>query len=471
MRLGLTTAYHALFAALALSGVSAYADDSAILRDIRGFFAASDSGQREEIVRRIESDPAYSEGQLTQWLHAAGLFEAQTPGRFRFQVKIDAQYGLRVAVRVPAEYDHTRPYPLIYALHGTGGDGDGIVNYVERLLGDQIDNYIVAAPTGYRQALVHSTTPPAREHPAILREIKRRTHIDSDRVYAFGYSRGGHTAWSLAVLHSDEFAGVAPVAGTLLLFEHGKLFETFLPNLVNTHVLASWGAGDVMSEDLVTRSADGGIAGLNRQLCSLAASLELPVKWYEDPDKGHGGVEPPRKDLVELLAHTREHYSRNIRHVFRLPYQGRTSWIEAHAWRGGWWDQQPLKISFRSGENPDDPDVQHEAMARAVRSQLGELRGEIDGQEIKVYRKKISELTVWIPEPLVDLGQPVVLTVNGHKAFEGKLEPDLFVAMSQAARTYDFDRLRWAGLRFKSGSRTKPVTGLTPFLDAPATPE
>jgi hypothetical protein len=222
---------------------------------------------------------------------------------------------------------------------------------------------------------------------------------------------------------------------------------------------------------MVTRSADGGIAGLNRQLCSTAAGLELPVKWYEDPDKGHGGIEPPREDLAKLLSHKRERFPARIQHVFRLPYQGRTAWIEAHDWRGGWWDQQPLKISFRPGENPNDPDVQHEAFARAVRSRLGELRGEIKGQLIDVDRKKINELTVWIPEPLVDLQKPITLTVNGRKAFERELKPDLYVALSQAARTYDFDRLRWAGLRFKSGSRTKPVTAETEFTDAPATPD
>lgn len=71
---------------------------------------------------------------------------------------------------------------------------------------------------------------------------------------------------------------------------------------------------------------------------------------------------------------------------------------------------------------------------------------------------------------MIDWEKPVSLKVNGRKAFEGKLTPELFVCLTLAARTYDFDRLRWAGLRFKSGSKTRPVTGHTPFPTPPITP-
>jgi hypothetical protein len=130
-----------------------------------------------------------------------------------------------------------------------------------------------------------------------------------------------------------------------------------------------------------------------------------------------------------------------------------------------------MRLSFLEDEDPDQFDDQAEARARAVRGRLGELRGEINGQEIKVHRKKISELTVWIGDGMIDWDQPILLKVNGRKAFEGGLTPDLYVCLTQAARTYDFDRLRWAGLRFKSGSRTKVVTGQTPFPAPPLTPD
>jgi poly(3-hydroxybutyrate) depolymerase len=449
----------------------ARADQAAILANLKAFFETDNADQRAELARQIESDPTYDRARVSAWLHAAELFHPHQPGRSQIRVPIDDGRNLNVTLRIPTDYDPQRPYPLLYVLHGSGGNGADVIGYVEQLLGGEIEQYVVAAPSGYRQVVVHSTTPPSTEHLAALLAVRKTVHVDNDRVFVMGYSRGGHAAWTLAVLHPDQFAGVIAVAGTLILQDYGELFETFLPNIAATRVFACWGENDVMSADDVTPSEDGGIAGLNRQLCKLGASLELPLTWYEVPDGGHTDVVPPAEDIRKLLSARREHYPRSIRHVFRLTYQGQTAWIEAHAWRGSWWDDQPLKISFLEGENAGDPAVQRAALARAVRGRLGELRGEIDGQQINVYRKKISELTVWIGDGMIDWEQPVALEVNGRKAFEGQLTPDLFVCLTQAARTYDFDRLRWAGLRFKSGAKTQVVTGRTPFPPPPVTPE
>jgi hypothetical protein len=43
------------------------------------------------------------------------------------------------------------------------------------------------------------------------------------------------------------------------------------------------------------------------------------------------------------------------------------------------------------------------------------------------------------------------------------LKPDLHVCLSQAARTLDFDRLRWAGVRVDPRGKAGPVTGRTAF--------
>jgi pimeloyl-ACP methyl ester carboxylesterase len=447
------------------------ADQATIPQQLEAFFETGTEDRRQEIARQIEADPTYDRARISEWLHGAELFAPFEPGLRQIRASIDDGSTLNVELRIPQAYDQRRPYPLLYVLHGSGGNGAGVIRYVEQLLGKEIEQYVVAAPTGYRQVVIHSTTPPSTEHLATLLAVKKTVHVDSDRVFVMGYSRGGHAAWTLAVLHPEQFAGVVAVAGTLLLQDYGTLFETFLPNIASTHVFACWGENDVMSADNVTPSADGGIAGVNRELCKLAAGLELPLTWYEVPGQGHTGINPPRTDIDKLLSATRVQYPRSIRHVFRLPYQGQTAWIEAHAWRGSWWDDQPLKISFLEGENAGDPAVQQEALARAVRGRLGELRGEIDGQQINVYRKKISELTVWIGDGMIDWQQPVALEVNGRKAFEGQLTPDLFVCLTEAARTYDFDRLRWAGLRFKSGSKTQVVTADTPFPPPSVTPE
>ena len=455
---------------LGMLGAFARGDEQGIVREIEAFFRTDRPTERARLARRIAADPDFLREKVSHWLHEADLFPSLRPGRRRMTVSIDAGDSRVVTLRIPAGYDPHRPWPLIYALHGTGGDAESILRYVERVLGDGIDAFVIAAPSGYQQVVIHGATPPSREHPAILAAVRRKVHIDSDRVYATGYSRGGHACWTLAVLDPDAFAGVMPVAGTLILPEREVMFELLAPNLARTCVFACWGAGDVTGPDLTTRSPDGGIAGINHKLCRVAAQRRLPVRWYEVPDKGHGGIVPPADDVRRLLTRRRPPPPVHVRQVFRLPYQGRAAWIEAHHWRGSWWNDRPLALRFRKGENRNDPAVRRAATARALRGVLGELRGDIEGQDIRVYRRKISELTVWIPTGAIDWTRPVTLKVNGRRVFADKLSPDLLVCLTQAARTYDFSRLRWAGLRFKSGSRTRPVTGSTPFPAPAVTP-
>ena len=94
---------------------------------------------------------------------------------------------------------------------------------------------------------------------------------------------------------------------------------------------------------------------------------------------------------------------------------------------------------------------------------LGELRGEIDGQTLRVERRHLEELTVWLGDGMVDWSRPVRLELDGATVFEGKVERDLAVCLNEAARTRDFDRLRWAGLRVDGRGRVRPVTAATRF--------
>jgi hypothetical protein len=98
-----------------------------------------------------------------------------------------------------------------------------------------------------------------------------------------------------------------------------------------------------------------------------------------------------------------------------------------------------------------------------VRELLGHLRGEVAGQTLKVDRRHVGEMTVWLGEGMVDWAKPVTVEVSGRRVFTGVLKPDLLVCLSQAARTLDFDRLRWAGVRVDARGKAEPITGRTGF--------
>jgi hypothetical protein len=237
-----------------------------------------------------------------------------------------------------------------------------------------------------------------------------------------------------------------------------KTAEVFLPNLATTHVLNIWGAQDVNGPDLKTRSPTGGIATENRMLKRMAADLKLPIQSYEDAAHGHTDVDVPAELVLKALEHKRAPYPPQVQQTCRDLQQARAYWLEGLEWRGKRLEQGSLGALELSPKDANDPAKQKEALQRAIRGRLGELKGTIDGRTIDVRRRNVGELVIWVGDGMIDWDQPVVVKVSGSKVFEGKLTPDLGMCLAQAARTYDFERLRWAGIRYKPGSKARGVT-------------
>lgn len=436
---------------------TAFAGEDEILRNLAAFFRAKAAPERAKIAKQIESDSAYDRRKLHDWLHRAPIFDKIASGELQLTAITRNATKLPIRVRVPSRYDAAKPWPMIYALHGTGGSAGDILKYFEQVLGPRVEEFIIAAPDGYEQVVLKSTTPPFAEHEAAIREVRRAIHVDSNRIFVSGYSRGGHASWTLAVTTPSEFAGVMPLSGTLLMPEYDVLFESFLPNIAHTSVLCCWGAQDTGDAQGKGRSPDGGIAGINRLIRKIAEPKKLPLACEESPDKGHGGIAPSRAALEALLTSTRDAWPRSVAHTFRTLDQGNAYWLEAVALIGTGWDDKPLDLSFKSDESADDPASQRKAVGRAIRGKLCELKGDVKAQEINVGRKNVKTINIWLSDELVDLDQPITLKVSGNVSYKGPLKPDLLLCLSQARESGDLDRLRWAGLRFEQGAKAKPI--------------
>ncbi|MGE0481818.1 MAG: prolyl oligopeptidase family serine peptidase [Phycisphaerae bacterium] len=450
-RLGLVACFAAAFAV-----APAAADPGAIRANLKAFFHAPTAERRRELAAQIAADRSFERARLSTWLHEADLFEPLEPGPRELPVTLDTDEKRLVTLRIPASYDAKRKWPLIYALHGTGGAGPQIIRYLEHVLGAQVDEFVIAAPTAYGQRVIHEPGPASDEHPAVIRALRELVHVDSDRVYLTGYSLGGHTSWTVATLHADQFAAAIPIAGSLVLPEVDKLWDVFVPNLAHTHVLCCWGARDTRAADGTVESEHGGVAGMNRKLLSLAVKAGVSAIPFEDPEKAHGDIVPPAELLANALAKTRAHYPAKIEHTFRRTHQSSAYWVEAAEWKGPAWEEQVFRGTLKAGENPRD------AMVRMIRDRLGKLDGEHTGQSVRVNRKRVDDLTIWFgdaPDIEIDWAKPVVVNVSGKKVFDDRLEPDLLLCLNEARRTYDFDRLRWAAIRVKSGEKPRVVRG------------
>src|SRR5262249_42163931 len=116
-------------------------------------------------------------------------------------------------VQVPPEYHVGRNYPVLFVLHPEGGRPLDMLAAWSGLAAQH--GYILVAPA-WVDGLGPTYNYTVEEHAAVvevLRDLRRRFQVDSDRVFLFGFSEGGNMAYDVGLSHPDLFAGVAPMGG------------------------------------------------------------------------------------------------------------------------------------------------------------------------------------------------------------------------------------------------------------------
>lgn len=174
---------------------------------------------------------------------------------------------------VPASYDRSKPYPLIIALHGMGGDENSYFDFYNNgafKVEAERRGYIVACPKGREPASMYIGTA-EQDVMDVIAEVRRAYNIDADRIYATGHSMGGFGSWSLAINHPEMFAAIAPVAGGGSPLAMKKIAH--VPQLV-VH-------GDDDKTVPVERS---------RVMVNAAKNLGTEIKYIEIPGGNHVDV-------------------------------------------------------------------------------------------------------------------------------------------------------------------------------------
>ena len=129
-------------------------------------------------------------------------------------------------IYVPASYTGESSVPLLFALHGGGGDAEGMIQLTEGGLNTLAEEhqFIVVYPNGInnswndgRQVDIgkHSTADDIGFFSMMIDEIAGRYTIDEERVFVTGMSNGGMMSYRLACDLSERIAGIAPVAANM----------------------------------------------------------------------------------------------------------------------------------------------------------------------------------------------------------------------------------------------------------------
>jgi predicted esterase len=159
----------------------------------------------------------------------------------------------RYAVYVPDAYDGSRPFPLVIALHGAGGDHWAGMKMVlgssALVIGAQEANtrffprnppadFIVACPNGHGYRGPGYRKSGEYDVLKVIRDMISNYNIDTDRVYLTGSSKGGRGAWEIGLKYPEMFAAIAPVCGGT------DVARTLVKNAARVRIYAFHGSRD-----------------------------------------------------------------------------------------------------------------------------------------------------------------------------------------------------------------------------------
>jgi dienelactone hydrolase len=423
---------------------------------IRAYWIAGDAGTRAELAWGIAGRPDYRPSRLREWLHDGVPFEALAPGTRTISVESEPGTTRQVTLVVPDGYRPGKAWPLVYALHPSGEPADRWADQVRRLLGVRAREFVIASPE-YRQNYIAAKPPFAAEHAVFLDAVARWVHVDPNRVYAFGYSRGGYAAWYVTLFFADRFAStVALAAGFDVAPGPDGFWKHLAPNAGHVPVLNAWGGRDpLVVRDLAEKPA-GTIAESNRWFTNAVRGMDLPITNIEVPGAEHYQMPPPLEAVSDHLSRRRVADPPRVGHTFRHLHQASAYWLEGLTWTGeSWGEPWPSPAAAQPGES------EAAVLARTLEPLLGRLTGARDGQTIRVTRRHIGDLVIWIGERSINWSEPITVECDGKVVFSGWVSQDVQLALARAKATMDFERLCFAGIRVSASGEAAIVTAAT----------
>ena len=203
--------------------------------------------EREAAVKRLVKLRSVNLEQWLEIMHDFGDFEDAVPGQHRQEIEawVDKKrVQMAVDVFVPSSYDSATASPLLVLLHGSGGNGEGMLRSWSRFAEEH--GYLLLAPTDPESGQGYAFTQRERDEGLqALRWMRLHYNVDENQVHLHGVSRGGHMAWDLGVRHSDQFASLVPaIGGPTWVISQGRNNMRLVENLAGTPLRQLQGSQD-----------------------------------------------------------------------------------------------------------------------------------------------------------------------------------------------------------------------------------
>ena len=223
---------------------------------------------------------------------------------------------------------------------------------------------------------------------AYLKEVAREYNIDPFRIYATGFSYGGHTDLVVAWRYPHWFAAIAPVCNDLR-----NKTTPYVKYLKNVPTLLLHGTVDSFLRT-------------GKVIHQYMTEAGCPVTWQTYPG-AHSADVPFRKDVTLLTKffdkHVMNPYPKMVSHIVEHKRYSRAFWVDAKLTKDAGGMQATFEVRVKDGN-----------------------RIEIDANE------QIAELDLYLNDKLVDVKRPVTVVAGKRKLYEGLPAGKLTVKLRDA---------------------------------------
>jgi pimeloyl-ACP methyl ester carboxylesterase len=337
-------------------------------------------------------------------------------------------------LQLPLEYSPNRSWPVLIVVPGGGGEraADALDRwaYFARQNG-----YLLASPQWATAAEFYNFQ--SEEHLPVLeliRDLRRRYNVDSDRIFLAGYGDGGTITTDIALGHPDQFAGVLTVNArprwsASMYYWHNAQYLPF-------YMVAGELAGDCcdknrkLFQNWMNRGYNS-LMTIYRGRPSEFYFFELPFAfdWMNRKRRSAGFPD---------LGRTPNAGSQGEEFQTARPGDNRFYWLEVVQH-----NEKYTTTAMGSGEKPYTP--------AALQAQIR------DGNTIMINARGIKTLRVWLGQSfdaqsgwkqMVDLTKPVTFQINRQPAKTQKFTPSLGVMLEDLYERGDRQRLFWASAEF-----------------------
>jgi predicted esterase len=319
--------------------------------------------------------------------------------------------GITYHRKLPPEYTHNRPYPVLIVLHRSGQRPTAML---DRWADAAAENGFILAAPEWEGGVASGYHYSEEEHQVVLRtihDLRRRFRVDSDRIFLFGLEEGGKMAWDVGLSHPDLFAGVMPMSAGPMLFP-GAYWRNaqYLP----IYAVSGTRTGETQKQ-VKSRFDEWAVRG-------------YPALWIDYKNRGHewfGGEVPNMFDWMH-----RQRRTFPLRQLgtegFGGPFGNEFCSMRASDNRFYW-----LSTDSISSRNTNSAERWSYKVIPAM------MAARVDGDQNAIYitASGMRKLTVWIGRDakgtyLLDLDKPLSITGNLKRFVHKKhLTPSLSVLL------------------------------------------